>query len=84
MFSIKFNTRSHKTLQKYPRNISKRILKKISDLRTNPVPNYVKKIINVRSKMYRIRVGDYRVLYIVNYENKEIYISNIDKRSRIY
>ena len=84
MFSIKFNSKSTKTLHNLPENISLRMLSKIRNLVSDPIPHDAKKIINVKGKMFRIRIGDYRVLYVLNYEDKEIYISNIDKRERIY
>lgn len=35
-------------------------------------------------KVFRVRVGDYRILYTVNYEKKRVLIVNLDKRSRAY
>jgi mRNA interferase RelE/StbE len=84
MFDIKFNSRCQKILKKYHKEVRTRILNKIILLRNEPVPSDAKKIINVKGKMFRIRIGDYRVLYVINFKDKEIYISNIDKRERIY
>ena len=84
MFSIKFNSRCQKILKKYSQKLSNRILNKIMLLKNDPIPSDSKKIVEVKGKMFRIRVGDYRILYVVNYKNKEVYISNIDKRERVY
>ncbi|MBW2984108.1 type II toxin-antitoxin system RelE/ParE family toxin [Candidatus Woesearchaeota archaeon] len=84
MYSVKFNSRCYKILKKIPKNSCTRILSKIRQLETNPVPQDAKRILNVKGKMFRIRVGFYRILYVINYEEKQVYISNIDKRERIY
>jgi len=44
----------------------------------------VKKIMSRKEKLYRVRVGDYRILYEIYPEKKVVLIVNIDKRSRIY
>ncbi len=75
MYNIKFNSRCYKELKRLPKITSSRILKKISGLKNEAVPHDAKRIVSVKGKMFRIRVGDYRVLYVINYENNEIYIS---------
>ncbi|RJS70343.1 hypothetical protein CW714_07485 [Methanophagales archaeon] len=32
-----------------------------------------------RENVCRVRIGDFRVLYLVNHEEKEIYVVKIDK-----
>ena len=32
----------------------------------------------------RVRVGDYRILYFVDYSASKIYIEKIDKRGKVY
>jgi len=44
----------------------------------------VKRIVNRKEKIFRIRVGDYRIQYSVIYEKNLLFISDIDKRSRAY
>lgn len=80
MFRIEFSVRAKKFLKK---SRDKRILDKISQLKENPVLYESKKIVN-EEKIYRIRAGDYRILYKVNWDEKVILIIKIDKRSRIY
>ncbi len=53
----------------------------------DPFPRDVKRVENQwfeNEKVFRIRVGDYRVLYTVNYTKNRILIFSIDKRSRVY
>ena len=42
-----------------------------------------KKIVN-REGTFRLRIGDYRVLYEIKWANKIIIIAKIDKRPKIY
>lgn len=81
MFRIEFSSRAKKFLKKS--DDCKRILKKISYLKENPVLHDSKRIVN-EGKVYRIRAGDYRILYKINWDDKVIIIVKTDKRSRIY
>jgi len=58
-------------------------LEKIKKLRTEPVPHNAVSVIG-EEKTFRIRIGDYRVLYEVKWDKNEILIAVIDKRSRVY
>ena len=62
----------------------KRILDKIDEvLKDNPVPADSKHIIGEHG-VYRIRIGDYRAIYRINYQENKIIIIKIDKRERVY
>ncbi len=37
-----------------------------------------------KEKLFRVRVGDYRILYEVDYKSNIIGVVLIDKRSRVY
>jgi len=61
-----------------------RILDKIEEtLSNNPVPHDVKSIVGEHG-VFRIRIGSYRALYRVNYQESKIIIFKVDKRSKIY
>jgi len=62
-----------------------RIGKKINELEINPFPQGAERIEGYKEeKVFRIRVGDYRILYFVDYSNSKLYIEKIDKRERVY
>jgi mRNA interferase RelE/StbE len=52
-------------------------------LSNDPKPRGAIKLIG-EENTYRIRIGDYRVLYEVYYDQKIVLIVKIDKRSRVY
>ena len=61
-----------------------RILNKIEFLQKNPSPPNSKTIKGVKERLFRVRVGDFRILYEVDFKKAIIGIVKIDKRSRVY
>lgn len=59
-----------------------RISKAILALETNPFPSGCKKLKNRDG--FRIRVGDYRVLYLADAKLKQIVIGSIGHRREVY
>ena len=59
-------------------------MKKIKELSENPFSSDAKRIVNREEKVFRVRVGDYRIQFIIYQDKKEILISDIDKRERAY
>jgi len=83
MFTIEFSNQSKKFLKKSDNLLAERIFQKIVLLKDDPVPHTAKKIVE-EERTFRIRIGDYRVLYEIIYDKKIILIDKIDKRSRAY
>ena len=84
MFKITLSSLSQKFLKKCGKQLYERIINKIENLSQNPFPSDCKRIAGRAEKVFRVRVGDYRILYVVYDDKKEILISDIDKRSRVY
>ena len=84
MFGIEFSSHSKRFLKKSDKKLAARILEKIESLAGDPFPSDVKRVVNRKEKIFRIRVGDYRVQYSVLYEKNLIFISDIEKRPRAY
>ena len=84
MFSVEFGSDAKKFLKKAERKIAERIVKRIRKLREDPFPSDVKRVVGKKDKIFRVRVGDYRVQYSVFYERNLIFISDIDKRERAF
>jgi mRNA interferase RelE/StbE len=60
-----------------------RLNRKIRELANKPHPRSAKKIVGEEG-VFRIRVGDFRILYSLEIDNQTILIVTIDKRSRVY
>jgi len=87
MLVISFSNAAVKFLEKVEPTLTRRLGQHIETLSTKPFPKGTKRVENSwfeAEKVFRIRVGDYRVLYSVNYEKNRVMIVNIDKRSRAY
>jgi mRNA interferase RelE/StbE len=84
MFEIKFDKQSEKFLLKSNEILYERLTKKIKSLELDPFPKDTKRVQGTSNKVFRIRVGMYRIEYIVFFENNNILITQIDKRGRIY
>jgi len=61
-------------------------ISEVENLQITPIsPDFdTKTIQGYQEKIFRIRVGDYRILYEIDYEINQIGIIKIDKRSRVY
>jgi len=80
---IEFATKALKFLSKLENGSKERIFKRIKELRNDPFPSDVKKL-KGEMDVYRIGIGDFRVLYRVIQEDDVILIFRVDKRSRVY
>lgn len=84
-FEIFYDNQPKKFLKNQDNNLSKRILDKIDLLLPkDPVPHNSKRIVGYKTPVFRIRIGDYRVLYRINYDENRIIIIKIDRRSKVY
>lgn len=84
MFQVQLGSPAKRFLKKAERNVYNRIMKRIKELAIDPFPSDAKRVIGRKEKVFRVRVGDYRIQYVVFYERNEILISDIDKRERAY
>ncbi len=87
MLDVSFSSPAAKFLEKIDLPLARRLGKHIEALAAKPFPKGTKRVENSwfdNEKVFRIRVGDYRVLYSVNYGQNRIMIVTIDKRSRVY
>ena len=83
-FEIKYDNQPRKFLKKLDKHLIKRIMDKIDDLlMNNPVPHDAKMIVGEHG-VFRIRIGDYRALYRINYNEERVIIIRLDKRPKIY
>lgn len=79
---IFFEKSSEKELLSLEKPLRKRIFSKIGLLAENPFPFGSQKLEG--GKGYRIRIGDYRVIYVVDKPQKVISILRIRHRRDVY
>jgi len=74
---------AQKDLDSLPSEVSSRISSKIEALASVPRPDGCRKLKGEQNS-WRIRVGDYRVIYIVDDNTRTIDISKVRHRREVY
>ncbi len=82
MYHLVIDRYAQKQLGKIPPPHFNRIIKAINDLAKDPRPNGYRKLTG-RSG-YRIRIGDYRVVYNVEDKILTVFVIDIGHRKNIY
>lgn len=72
-----------KQLKKFSPELQERIQVKIDDLAIEPRPNGVKKL-KGKENAYRIRVGDYRVIYDIFDDILVVNVVELGHRNKVY
>jgi len=81
-YSVYLKRSAEKELDRLPRNIHDRIIKRLLSLRDNPRPSGMKELQSREG--YRIRVGDHRILYSINEKEKKTEIVSLAHRRDVY
>ena len=72
-----------KDLRALPRSIVARVFKQIEALKDEPVPRQSIKLAGAEH-LYRIRIGDYRVIYGVDRDLKQVIVHYVRHRRDVY
>ena len=83
-YQISIKSSAYKELAKLPKPEAKKVSAAIDRLAKEPRPDGVKKLKGVEEYLYRIRVGDYRIIYSVEDKIRVIDILKIGHRKDIY
>jgi mRNA interferase RelE/StbE len=82
-YEVEFSRGAKKQFRKLPIDVQQRIQTKINELAIEPRPNGVKKL-QGDDNSYRVRVGDYRVVYELDDDVLIITVIKVGHRSDIY
>ncbi len=74
--------RAQRQIQSLPLQVRKRISEAVDSLETNPRPVGVKKL-KGSDGLYRLRVGDYRIIYAVEDEELLVIVVNAGHRRNV-
>lgn len=80
MFKLEWKESAIRELSRLDKNIARRIYKKVDDLRENFNTSDIKRLKN--SFLFRLRIGDYRVIFEIN--KNLIIILKVGHRKNIY
>ena len=82
-YSVEVKPPARKELEALPDNVLARVLQKMESLRSAPRPAGCKKLKGYKDQ-WRIRVGAWRVVYIIDDAAKLISITRIAHRREVY
>ena len=82
-YKVVFKPSVEKDLRALPQSAVGRVFKKIEVLSDEPSPRQSSKLAGAEH-LYRIRVGDYRVIYSVDKDLKQIVVHYVRHRREVY
>jgi mRNA interferase RelE/StbE len=82
-YKVEFSKSATKQFRKLSPDIKKRVQAKINELAIEPRPNRVKKL-QSDDRYYRIRIGDFRVVYEIKDDVLLVIVIRIKHRSEVY
>ena len=83
-FEVRLGAKAQHFLRTCEKEIYERIREKLEKLAEDPFPHDMKRIVGAKEKTFRVRVGDYRILYVVLPDEIIVLVVNIDKRPKAY
>jgi mRNA interferase RelE/StbE len=82
-YTITFARSARKELENLPADIADRILRKVETLAVNPrLPGIIK--LHGSKNLWRLRAGDYRVVYSINDFSRTVDIAVVRHRRDVY
>ncbi len=83
LFSIQWRNSTKKDIRGLPRHEVARVFEAVSELASDPLPHNSQKLSGAE-RTYRIRVGDYRVIYEVFSDSHIVEIQRVRHRKDVY
>lgn len=82
-YRIEFAAKAARQFSALDRGLQTRLARRIDTLAANPRPQGVKKL-SGEEDLYRLRVGDYRILYQIQERRLVVLVVGVGHRSEIY
>jgi mRNA interferase RelE/StbE len=82
IYKIDYDINLEKALKKVPKHDAKSIRNKIERLKTDPRPQGSIKLSG--KEIYRVRIGDYRIIYAIIDDILLVLILDVDGRKDVY
>ena len=87
LYGFVYTERALSYLGTIPLKLRKQIVKKVTALAGDPLPPTCKVIQGMsdeEERVYRIRSGDYRILYVIRTKPDHVVVLDIDHRKDVY
>ncbi|MGC9997396.1 MAG: type II toxin-antitoxin system RelE/ParE family toxin [Terriglobia bacterium] len=82
-YSVRFKPSVEKDLRNLPHGIASRVMLRIESLGQNPFPHGCARLAS-SEKMYRVRIGDYRLVYEVDSNAGIVTVHYVRHRREVY
>jgi mRNA interferase RelE/StbE len=82
-YSVRFKPSVQRDLRNLPKGIVSRVVSRIESLRENPFPPGFAKLASTE-KMYRLRIGAYRIVYEVDSKAGTVIVHYVRHRREVY
>jgi len=82
-YRIEFRPSAYREFKKLSRDIQERIAEKMDSLARNPLPPASEKLTGKKNR-YRLRTGDYRIVYEIRKERLLVLVVRIAHRRDVY
>ena len=82
-YKVRFKTAVDKDLGNLPKNVVTRVWQRFESLKQQPFPRQAVKLEGSEG-LYRLRVGDYRIIYGVDVAAREVVIHYVRHRREVY
>ncbi|MEW6572139.1 MAG: type II toxin-antitoxin system RelE/ParE family toxin [Bacillota bacterium] len=83
LYSIYLKPSAEKDLRRLPKPVIARVLALIEGLQSEPFPRKAAKLTGTE-RLYRVRAGDYRLIYGVDTDTRQVTIHYIHHRREVY
>ena len=82
-YKVRLSKRAYRELVRLQQPTRSRIVERLEELKGDPFPHGVAKL-QGRDNTFRVRVGDYRILYEVLLKERLVLVDKIDHRGSVY
>jgi mRNA interferase RelE/StbE len=82
-YAVEVKPAARRELEALPDHLLSRVVRKLESLGHNPRPEGCKKLRGYKNQ-WRVRVGDWRVLYIIDDMTKLVSVTRIAHRREVY
>jgi mRNA interferase RelE/StbE len=83
VYEVLLERRAERDLKKLSQAMFYRVIPQIKDLSENPKPSGCRKITGSKND-WRIRIGDYRIIYEIDEKEKAVKVMRIKHRREVY
>jgi mRNA interferase RelE/StbE len=83
-YIVEFAPAARRQLKKLDRPVQKRVLKRVEKLENQPRPKTAETLKGTTETVYRVREGDYRIIYTIEDDRLIVLVVRIGHRSEVY